>query len=229
MSNPAYELHSLYAAWRERVTETQNNRPMTWFLKPQSPEGIAEIRRAYALLSTIDGILRRLSFDGKSVKVFAKQLDGWARVPLSLEQGWGSAIAPDHMVTEAVLDQLESFGAYLEGKVLVLEPAHEGNLRSVITRADALLDEGDLDPRLRQYLRKLLFEIRLALDDEQAGAAFDFAEAVQRLWVAFEAAAAKAPEEQRITWLQLAQQIFVGLVSGGAVEAATVAVGAIVS
>ena len=130
-------------------------------------------------------------------------------------------------MSKALLDQIEGFGAFLDGKVPVLTDAHELSLRSLIDRADAILTEEGLDPALKRYLRRLLFEIRFALDDEVAGMSFNFAEAVQRLWVAFEAAAAKAPEAQRPRWRSLADQILVGVASGGVVEAASITLQAI--
>lgn len=199
---------------------------MSSILVPEA-QGIVEIRQAYALLSAIDGVLRRLSAEGKNVAVFKKQLDGWSRVPLSLEVGWNGAIAADHVIRETILEQIESFAAYLEGKVLILEDAHDQNLRDLIDRADALLTHEDLDPALQFYIRRLISEIRFALDDEDAGAAFDFSEAVQRLWVAFNAAAEKAPAEDKPKWRALVEQIFVGVVSGGSVEAASIVVGAL--
>lgn len=133
----------------------------------------------------------------------------------------------DQLVTEATLDQIEGFSAYLEGKVLVLNEGHHENLRSLIDRADALLTAEDFDPALQHYLRRLIGEIRFALDDEAGGAAFDYSEAVQRLWVAFNAAAERAPEEHKSKWRDLVEQVFIGVVSGGTVEAASIVVGAI--
>ncbi len=225
MTNPAFELHALYASWRGRVTNPGAH-SMASILVPEG-QGIVEIRRAYALLSSIDGVLRRLSAEGKNVNVFRKQLDGWARVPLSLETGWGTAISPDHVIGETVLEQIESFAAYLEGKVLMLGDAHDQNLRDLIDRADGLLTHEGLDPALQFYIRRLISEIRFALDDDDAGKAFDFSEAVQRLWVAFNAAAEKAPAEDKPKWRALVEQIFVGVVSGGSVEAANIVVGAL--
>lgn len=200
---------------------------MVSILDPKSTEGITAIRHAYALLSTIDGVLRRLKAEGRNVSVFEKHLDGWARVPLSLDTGWTSAVSPDHLISEGTLDQIESFAAYLEGKVLVLAESHDANLRDLIDRADGLLTREGLDPALQHYLRRLIAEIRFALDDEATGAAFDYSDAVQRLWVAFNAAAERAPEDQKAGWRDLVKQVFIGVVSGGTVEAASIVVGAI--
>lgn len=227
MSNPALELHELYASWRTRVETAGNAATAREHLRIDNPQGMAEIRRAFALLTAIDGILRRFEVEGKRVEPFRSQRDGWARVPLSLPAGWTSNVAPDHLINGGMLQQIESFGAYLEGKVLVLDAGQHTNLRSVVDQADALLNDEDFDPVLRQYLRRLIAEIRYALDDEQAGRAFDFEDAVERLWTAFAAASARAPEPQRAKWRQLLDQIMVGVVSGGSIEAASLVVQAI--
>ena len=227
MSNPAAELHALYASWRTKIEQSKNPGSMATFLGTNTQQGIAKIRQAYALLHTIEGVLRRLSAEGRNVTVFQKQLDGWARVPLSLSAGWTSSVQPDHLVSEALLEQIEGFGAYLEGKVLVLSDEHHSNLRSLIDRADALLTAEGFDPALQHYLRRLIAEIRFALDDEAAGAAFDYSEAVQQLWVAFNAAAEQAPEDQKSNWRDLVQQVVIGLVSGGTIEGASIVVGAL--
>lgn len=227
MSNPALELHTLYDSWRSRIAESTSPQTMTAHLKPATAEGIAEIRQAYTLLSTIDGVLRRLSAEGRNVGVFEKQLDGWARVPLSLTQGWGANVKTQHLISETTLQQIEGFSAYLEDKVLLLSDAHHANLRSLIDRADVLLTAEGLDPALQHYFRRLISEIRFALDDETAGVAFDFSEAVQRLWVAFNAAAERAPEAQKSGWRDLVEQVFIGVVSGGTVEAASIVIGSI--
>lgn len=226
MSNPAQELHTLYASWRSRIEGASSVATMSTHLRPKS-DGIADIRRAYALLSTIDGVLRRLDGEGRNVDVFRKQLDGWARVPLSLSAGWGGNVNADHLISEVMLQQIESFAAYLEGKVLILADAQDANLRSLIDRADGLLTGEGFDPVLQHYLRRLISEIRFALDDEAAGNAFDYSEAVQRLWVAFNAAAERAPEPQKRNWRDLAEQVLIGVVSGGTIEAASIVVGAI--
>ncbi|MCT1395657.1 hypothetical protein M4D51_07945 [Microbacterium sp. p3-SID338] len=227
MSNPGFELLALYRSWRDRLDASRGNRSMTTHLAPESREGMAEFRKAYALLVTIDEILRGFEAEGKRAEPFRRQLDGWARVPLSLQAGWSQNVMPDHLVTESTLDQLESFGAYLEGKVLVLDSSQHTNLRSLIDQADVLLNQEGFDPILKQYLRRLIASVRYALDDEQAGKVFDFEDAVQRLWVAFNAAAERAPEQQKTSWRDLLQQIFVGVVSGGAVEGASIVVGSI--
>lgn len=196
---------------------------MATHLRPNHADGIAEIRYAFALLATIDEVLRRFAAQGRPVDVFRKQLDGWARVPLSISAGWTSNVQPDHLISEVTLQQIESLSAFLDGKVLVLEDAQRLNLRDLIDQADRLLTAEDLDPLLQGYLRRLIAAIRYALDDEAAGRAFNFAEAVERLWVAFNAAAERASQERKAGWRDLVRQITIGVTAGGVVEGASIA------
>lgn len=227
MSNPALELHDLYLSWRDRISESPSQQNMKVHLGIDSREGMAEIRHAFSLLTTIDQILTRFELDGRRFQPYRKQLDQWARVPLSGQAGWASNVSPLHLISESVLDQIQSFGGYLEGKVLELNPSHESNLRSLMAQADSLLDEDDFDPALRRYLRRLITAIRYALDDEQTGKGFDFTSAVEQLWVALNAAAERAPEHQRPRWRKLVEQISVGIAIAAPVEAAGIVLSAI--
>lgn len=226
MSNPALELHDLYESWKGRIEESPSQNMKT-HLRVDSPEGMTEIRHAYALLTTMAQILRRFELDGRRFQPYRKQLDGWARVPLSVQAGWTAGVVPQHLISESMLDQIQSFGGYLEGKVLELLPAQEVNLRSLIDRADVLLNDGAFDPALKKYLRRLIAAIRDALDDDQAGKVFDFTSAVEQLWVALNAAAERAPEKQRAHWRELVEQVFVGIAGAAPVEAAGIVIAAI--
>lgn len=227
MSNPALELHDLYASWRERIEGSRSSQNMKSHLKVATSEGMVEIRHAFALLTTVDEILRRFELDGRRFQPYRKQLDHWARVPLSVQAGWTSGVVPDHLITDTTLDQIQSFGAYLEGKVLELAPAQDDNLRSLIDQADSLLNDDSFDPALKTYLRRLIAAIRYALDNEQAGRAFDFTAAVEQLWVALNAAAERAPERDRSKWRSLVEQVFVGIAAAAPVEAAGIVIAAI--
>lgn len=126
-------------------------------------------------------------------------------------------------MTVSLLDQIEGLAAFFDGKVLDFDDQRILSLRPLVDRADALLTgDSEMDPALASYIRRLSAEIRYALDDEAAGRTFDFTSAVERLWVSFQAAAEKASDAKKSAWRDLAQQIFVGVASSGAVEIATV-------
>lgn len=227
MSNPALELHDLYESWRHVIAASSSQQNMKVHLAIDTADGMAEVRRAYALLTAMDEILRRFELDGRRYQPYRKQIDGWAKVPMSVQAGWSSAVSPLHLISDGMLEQILSFGGYLEGKVLVLAPQQHANLRSLIDMADVLLNHEGFDPALRQYLRRLIASIRYALDDEQAGKTFDFTDAVERLWVAFNAAAERAPDEQRPRWRALVEQVFIGIAIAAPVEASGIVIAAI--
>lgn len=191
-------------------------------LHPHDEGGIAEFRRAYRLITATDDLLRRFEADGRNVAVFRRQFDGWSRVPLMLDAVWNQATIGQNIVGQPILDQLEGFDAYLEGKVLTISDDRMPSLRALVAEANAALAEDDeLPPQLVWYLKRLLSEIQLALDDEQFGSSFDFTEAVQRLWVTLNAAAEQSKSEARKgRWRNLVDQVIIGSVSSGAIEAA---------
>jgi hypothetical protein len=217
MTNAADELHTLYSSWRESATAGGHS--MKRLLQPEHAGGIAEIRRAYELLSVISEQLRYLEARGHRVSVYRRQLDGWARVPLSLSAGWTSNVQPDHVVTSDRLDQIEGLSAFLDRKVLDFDDSRIAGLRPLIDRADQLITgDEEMDPAVASYVRRLVAEIRYALDDEAAGKVFNYTAAVERLWLAFNAAAEKAPEKKKSAWRNLASQIFVGVTTDGVVD-----------
>lgn len=226
MSNPGLELHAIYSSWRMTI-EQAPGKSMRDHLAIGTSEGVAQVRRAFALLNTMDELLRWFELQNMRTSPYRRQFDGWARVPLSVGSGWNSGVVPDHLITTSMLEEIESFGAYLEGKVLVMAPDQQESLRAVIDRADALLTSQELDPRLASYLRRLIAAIRYALDDEVAGRVFDFSTAIQNLWVAFNAAAERAPEPAKSGWRNLAEQIMVGVASAGVVEGAVISIHAL--
>ncbi|WP_407358800.1 hypothetical protein LTA6_000988 [Microbacterium sp. LTA6] len=218
MSNAAEELHTLFSSWRQRVAE-QPGVTMSAVLAP-ADEGIEEIRRAFALIEILSGQLRFLASRNYRVAVHQRHLRVWARVPLMLQFGWGTQVShPDHVLAEAALDQLESLSSFLDDKVLAFDDSRIPSLRSLMDQADVLLTgDTEMDSALMSYLRRLIAEIRYALDDDVAGRTFDYTAAVERLRVAFQAAAEASTSERKRGWRGLVQQIFVGVTSGGLVE-----------
>jgi hypothetical protein len=221
MGNPARELHKIFAHWRELVPE-KNASGIAAHVKIRQEAGAEEMLRVYALLADMDSILRRLALQGAPVAVLRRQLHEWSRVPLALDATWNTSTGNrENFMPQTTLDQIETFALYLDGKVLEFDEPMTSALRSLVDEAGKLLLEDEtLPPQLREYLHYLLQEIRIALDDEEIGRAFDFAEATRRLWVAMQAAAGTSKDEdQRKSWGKLADAIIVGTVSSGLVEA----------
>ncbi|WP_157421634.1 hypothetical protein [Agromyces sp. Leaf222] len=218
MSNPARELHSLYSEWREALTA--GNQALVNVLRPHTLEGAARLEAGMRLLLRIDGVLRQFEDDGRNVALYRRQFPGWSMGVLSTEVGWGNNLGSDNLVSAAVMDQLEGFANFLDGKVFEVEAADLDNLRDVLGRARKLLLEDDsLDPNLRYYLHRLLQEMQHAIDDEAFGASYDFSEGAQRLWVAFQAAEAKSAKKGS-KWSALVHDITVGVLTTAVIEGA---------
>ncbi|GGM64792.1 hypothetical protein GCM10010489_40440 [Microbacterium saperdae] len=183
--------------------------------------GQSEIAKVYRLLDVLDQQLRYLGERGAKVAVHQRNLSKWGRVPLMLDIGWSAGVGnPEHVVTEATLDQIEGLSSFLDGKVLTFDDTRLPSLRRIVDQADALLtDDPHLDPTLASYLRRLLAAIRSALDDEAAGRLFDYTSAVEQLLVAFQAAAETAGPENKEGWRSMAKQIVVGVAVGLGIEA----------
>lgn len=183
--------------------------------------GLDEVSAAFAYIHVIEDQLIFLGDRGYRVAVHQRNARKWMRVPLMLNAGWTSAVhTPDSVASEATLDEIESLSSFLDGKVLSTDGDRLQSLRGLIDQADALI-EGDstIDSALASYIRRLIAAIRRALDDEEAGRLFDFTSAVDRLRVAFQAAAesAASPEEKGL-WRTLVEQITVGVGTSLAVE-----------
>lgn len=225
MANPARELHTLFSGWRA-AHEADGGGAFANALHIQEASGAAEMRQAYALLTSIELLLRRMQAKGSEVGVFIRQLDGWSRVPLLIDAGWKSNAHADHLINETRLDQIETLALYLDGKVHSFDDADRSSLSEIVIQAhEALIADESLSPQLREYLHHLLAEIRTALDDERVGRAFDFAEACRRLWVAIRAASAESDDEdKRNRWKKIGDAILIGTASSAVVEAASAAV-----
>lgn len=226
MSNPARELHSAFEHWRSLALKG-NGAPLTNAIDPTSTAGAAEVMRVARLLSRIEDTLADLDRQGVRVTLYRRQLPDWVAGMVSYQMGWTRAgVTPDHVLSNEHLDEIEGLANFLDGKVYVLGGEAE-TLGDLLERARVLLNEdAELDPRLAAYLRRLIDQIQAALEDETLGFAFDYGDAVQRLWVAFRAAESASPERGRM-WRDLWTQIGAGTVSGVLVQGGIIVLSAI--
>lgn len=222
MSNPARELHALYARWRQAASV--GNKTMAAVVQPMT-KGAEEVALAGRLLARIDELLVQLESDGAGVFLYRRQYPGWW-TPL-LRMNASGAVGAEDVAPSSMQDQIEGFALYLDGKVFELEPIHDESLRTLIHRVRETLEQDrELDETLRQYIHRLLQSIEIALDDDAIGAGFDAAEAIRQLWVALRAAEGASTGSSSV-WRDLWTQITAGIVAGGALQAGTVAIGAI--
>jgi hypothetical protein len=165
-------------------------------------EGLVEVEVATCALLRMNDLLNGFQADGRDVAVFRRQYPGWWRGTLSMAVGWNQDMHPDHVVTQEVLDTIETFAHYLDGKVRVVASIPSEGLRDILDKArTALEDDVSLSPRLAGYIHRLLQQIQNALDNQAMGEAFDFAGAIDQLYAALSAAegesrAASEPESR---------------------------------
>lgn len=177
-------------------------------------EGMDEVSAAFAWLHVIEDQLLLLGERNYKVTVHQRRVREWMRIPIMYQTGWKSGVAhPDLVVSGNTLDDIEVLSSFLDGKVLDTDSGRLPSLRQIIDQADALLTEDTtLDAVLAGYIRRLIAEIRNALDDEAAGRLFDFTSAVQRLRFAFQAAAeASEDESAKQGWRKKADEVITGV------------------
>lgn len=205
MGNPARELHAIYSDWRARLDASHG--PMTSVVSPDSDEGVRTLIRASRALVRLDEVLTDLASQGFKVDLYRRQYPEWWKGVLSFKSGWGTTMQGEHVLSALHMDEIEGCANYLDGKVWELTTSHEQSLREVLADARRALEvDGELSVELRRYVSRLLREIQTALDDQAMGATFDYADAVERLLVAFKAAEGEATHAREL-WVNLRTSI----------------------
>lgn len=213
MSNPALELIDLYSSWRDKANGTAT---MADIIDPMNVDR-DDIIAAMRLLTRIDGILVDHMAAGRRVGVYRRQFPGWCGPVIAWNSsGWMAGIKKDQIVSSTLLDQIESFSNYLDGKVLEVFRI-EDDLRSVLDQARTLLEaDASLDPALRHFVHRLLQSIQNALDDDSMRGAFDFDGAIANLFLALRAAEGASKEPAR--WKNIIDSLMTGVATGLMVE-----------
>lgn len=193
MSNPARELHEIFRAWRGLIAPN-GSVPARVFSPTPGSEHTDSLQHAYRLITRLRTVLTGLESQGhEGLGLFNRQIDEWSKVPVSM--GATTAIRPGVLISDTLLQQIEGFALFLDGKVPVIALEHQERLSEVVARARTLVEDDDeLDINLRRYIHTLLAEIDLALSNDRVGKSFDFAEAAMRLRTAFGAAATESPD-----------------------------------
>lgn len=223
MANPARELHSAYQEIRESL-DSSGTTSLNRVLKPMTPEGNRQVVKIARLLEQIDVLLTQMEREQMSVALYRRQYPEWYVGLLGYPNGWSAAVSGEAFMSQALMDQIEGFANFLEGKVLSLSDAGEASLRDSLAAARKLLEaDQDLDHTLRLYIHRLLAEMERALQDEAIGAGFDIEESIVRLWVAFRAAESSTSDANKGKWRDLWVQMVAGVASGSLVQGGTVA------
>lgn len=183
--------------------------------------GLIEVSSAFAWLHVIEDELRYLGDRNFKVGVHQRNLKKWMRVPLMLNTGWRAGVNnADLVVSLDTLDQIESLSSFLDGKVLSSDDYRVPSLGNLLDEAEELLSQDStIEPALASFIRRLIKQITEALEDEAAGRLFDYTAAVEKLRIAFLAAAESASgEAEKASWRSVAKQIIVGTGTALAVE-----------
>lgn len=219
MSNPAWQLHSMYSDLLERVN---NQSSLDSLLQLDSQEGHKWWMAAAGLLSRIERLLDTLGREGHRVGVYQRQSRNWLS-PLTgrAANGRTQAVANYQVISDEHLDQIEAVASFLDGKVREMNDPGKESLHGVVLRARTLLEEDDsLQPYLRIYIHRLIQEITNALDDHTVGMHFDFGDATTRLAVGL-GAASEQSSSQTSAWKDILRDMTVNFSSGVMVEGAT--------
>ncbi len=218
MSNPARELHGIYTSWQAKLAEKASRTPRQ-IIAPAG-RGFDEAIRAAGLLVRMHQLIGQLDEDGYSVDLYRRQLPGWLAPLASANVASGAGWSLD----AALLDQIEGFANFLDGKVPVVGADKMANLLDVVARAIELLaQDGSLPEYLKTYIRRLLQQIRTALEDAQAGTPVDIGGLAYSLWVAFAAAEGQSKSKGSV-WKDLGHQLLTGTISGAIVQGTTFAI-----
>lgn len=224
VSNPARELHAIYVDWQSKIHPPRAS--VGDVLRPTTAQGQPQYLTAMKLLIRMGDLLTEFESNGMAVDVFRKWYPKWWGPVLAHPGGWRTDNAASAFPQE-VLDQIEVYATFLDGKVYEFPDAKKPTLRSVLDEVRDLLEKDDsLDQALRQYIHRLLTLIQNALDDEAVGAATDMATRVRELWVALRAAEG-ASVEKKSRWNKVWWKIWPSAAAGAVVEGGSVLVQAL--
>jgi hypothetical protein len=126
---------------------------------------------------------------------------------LSYPGGWTAGQTAENVFPQGPLDHLDTLADWFEDRRPPITSGQRQLLEDVLTEAQSVLDADEsLSAALRQYIGRLLREVRTALDDERLGERYDFAQAAQRLWVTFLAASSVSTDDaQKTRWADAAK------------------------
>lgn len=216
MANPARALHEIYEDWRSRLTKASTS--LIKVINLDTVAGASEVAKAARALVRIDEVLTMYEVSGRyNVSLYRRQYPEWWKGVVSYQNGWKTAMSGQDFIQQPLMDEIEGFGNFLEGKVFELEPESEKTLREIIRDArDALEADQGLSGPIRMYIHRLLQEIEWALNNEGVKASFDFGEAADRLYVAFAAAQGEGTAKATL-WENLKTNIIPASLINGAV------------
>jgi hypothetical protein len=219
--NPATQLLLIFERWSRAIGEGYggaNARGWNGDAGAATAEHIQAWRHLSDLIRTIDGI----SDLGMNVSAAKSYYSVWGRMIASVDVSWSNGNGADQAFPQDALSQLQSVSTIIELAGSQVTPTNLELLNQVITQAIELLkDDESLSDELRSYLVKLIREIRNALEDDEVGGGFNFAEAAERLWVAMHAASSQSTSKSN-AWKTAALKLLPPTASGVLTHVGTV-------
>ncbi|GAA1781646.1 hypothetical protein [Agromyces lapidis] len=207
MTNPARRLQMIFARWSDAYTgHTSAHSAREWNSAPSV--AMDQHLEAFRLLLAIGDSLDYLEAKNVNVNVYRAAYVEWTKIVLNNPNAWTTALGREAAFPEHPIAHLDTLATVLDLDRPVLHPEPEAKLRAVVDQVMELLGADEsISPSLREYVYRLVTEIRTALDDEAVMGSFDFAEGAQRLWIALFAAAGQSTK-MRSKWKAAASGIF---------------------
>ncbi|WP_009883783.1 hypothetical protein [Brevibacterium aurantiacum] len=215
--NPAFELKQIFEHWR---TQDSGDVPMQTQRGIAKESGLETMRRVFHLVGQLEVEVEKLQFAGVAPKSSGETLNFCTRCAVGYPGGWQSRPSTSQQFPGYQLDLLESLGTIIgmyNGGAINLGPQQISHLLDDIEQA--LLD-APLPELLDHYIRRLISEVRRALENSEAFSSSTIAEQLFQLGVATMAGeAATTGPEKKTCWSTLWHIFFPSAVSSVTGEA----------
>ncbi|MBF4511331.1 hypothetical protein ITJ66_02435 [Plantibacter sp. VKM Ac-2885] len=220
MENAARRLLEIYKDWAARYGSNIEARAVR---KLSSGAGMEMQLEVFELLSSIDRSLTEME-QRRPLRVYRKSYHQWVLMALNVPAAWTGGSDANAVFVAPHLDHLETFADMLDYEEPPLPDEAVAGLRSVVDDALALLQsDTSITDGLKNYMFKLLDDLRTSLDEETILDNFDYRVAADRLWVSLWAAAGQSTANKdswRATASRMAENVFTSFMGSGPAIAA---------
>lgn len=197
MANPALELKEIFDGWK--ATNTGNS-PMQTQRGATNAEGLATIRLAFELVSKLESELSKLETLGIAPASGRQTLNFCTQRVVGFPGAWHSRPDTNQQFPEHQLHLLESLGVIIgmhNGGTIGVEP---DRIEELLTQIEQALVEAPLPEVLDAYIRRLIAEIRGALEKSDAFTSAAIAEQLFQLAIATKAGEAATENSEKKHW-----------------------------
>ncbi len=171
-------------------------------------------------LIAIDRELTALETRGRNMASYRRIYPQWMHGVLAYPHGWTTTQGDFSIHALDSLDHLAELldlttAAHVAPEVVATIPAMLDNISALLAEDDSIT------PQLRAYLLRLVQETRTAVEEHDVLNTFDLDVAMERLWVALQAAADQS-EKKSDKWRSFFSQVAVSAFGGAIASAPTV-------